>query len=360
MRSLKFFAAVALVSIVNVLALVAIAGYMRASAGGPYADVNGDCNGDGWINLADPVYLLNFLFSSGPPPVAIASGPQLTAEQAEMLSHMSIEYLDDGQGGTAKTIRFTGVNVQIVNGLGATNGNPSNPADTLSVQTNGVGNLILGYNEAVAVDDERTGSHNLIVGYGLRYTSCAGIAAGLHNMTAGPYSSAIAGAGNRVNGVASSTVGGYANEANSGATIIGGGSNSASGGVVVSGNQNNAIGSFSLVCGGVLNIAQGDRSLVLGGQSNDANALLSTVVGGGGNICSGDNSTCMGGNNNSAVGFSSAIFGGSSNVASGNFSVVTGGGSNQADGDYSAASGGFQRSAVGQYDWVAGSLFEDQ
>ena len=37
----------------------------------------------------------------------------LTAEEKEMLSHMSIEYLDDGQGGQNKTIRFSGVDVQI-------------------------------------------------------------------------------------------------------------------------------------------------------------------------------------------------------------------------------------------------------
>jgi len=44
----------------------------------------------------------------------------LTPEQAEILSHMSIEYLDDGQGGMVKTIRLTGANFQVVNGLGAT------------------------------------------------------------------------------------------------------------------------------------------------------------------------------------------------------------------------------------------------
>ncbi len=51
----------------------------------------------------------------------------LTAEQAEILGHQSIVYLDDGQGGTVKTLRISGINVQLVNGLGATNGNPTNP-----------------------------------------------------------------------------------------------------------------------------------------------------------------------------------------------------------------------------------------
>ena len=45
------------------------------------------------------------------------------------------------------TARFDAVNVQVTNGLGATNGNP----DTLPIlpgPVNGVGNLIIGYNES--------------------------------------------------------------------------------------------------------------------------------------------------------------------------------------------------------------------
>ena len=61
--------------------------------------------------------------------------PRLTPEQAEILGHISIVYLDDGQGGQAKTIRLTGVNVQVVNGLDDT------------TATNGLGNLIVGYHE---------------------------------------------------------------------------------------------------------------------------------------------------------------------------------------------------------------------
>src|SRR5262245_20744675 len=89
--------------------------------------------------------------------VARAQQPQqflrLTPEQSEILSHMSIVYLDDGQGGQAKTIRITGVNVQVVNGLGATE------------TTNGVGNLVIGYNEpGNALGDSRVGSHNVCIG----------------------------------------------------------------------------------------------------------------------------------------------------------------------------------------------------
>ena len=85
----------------------------------------------------------------------------------DVLSNMSVVYLDDGQGGTVKTILFSGVNVQIVNGLGATNGRPDNPdsINPLFTQTNGTGNLIVGYNEpGHPAGDNRTGSHNIVAG----------------------------------------------------------------------------------------------------------------------------------------------------------------------------------------------------
>ena len=67
------------------------------------------------------------------------------------LEHMSIVFLDDGFGNMIETVRFTGVNVQIVNGLD----------DTETI--NGAGNLIVGYNEPPN-DADRTGSHNLVGG----------------------------------------------------------------------------------------------------------------------------------------------------------------------------------------------------
>ena len=113
---------------------------------GPTPSGNGDVNGSGDIDIADASYLLNWLFLGGPAPVAIAqNGGSLTPEQEEILSHMSIVELPLGEDviGTAKTIRFTGVNVQIVNGLGATNGNPGDPRDDEQV-VNGLGNLVVG------------------------------------------------------------------------------------------------------------------------------------------------------------------------------------------------------------------------
>lgn len=50
---------------------------------GPMPIGNGDVNGDGSINIGDPVYLLSFLFSGGPPPVAIAGGNPCICEDGE-------------------------------------------------------------------------------------------------------------------------------------------------------------------------------------------------------------------------------------------------------------------------------------
>ncbi len=94
----------------------------------------------------------------------------LNNEKQDILRHMTIVYLPDGLGGPAKTIRFTGVNVQVVNGLKSTNGFPFDPdsVDPLDTVVNGVGNLIVGYNELgnpLGFGDDRTGSHNIVVGH---------------------------------------------------------------------------------------------------------------------------------------------------------------------------------------------------
>lgn len=85
----------------------------------------------------------------------------------ELLGTLSIE--DAG-----RTLRLTGVNLQIVDGTGDTDGPP-----------NGLGNLIVGYNERFVLDQETTGSHNLVVGRGHTYTSTGGIVAGQTNAIRG-------------------------------------------------------------------------------------------------------------------------------------------------------------------------------
>ncbi len=153
----------------------------------------GDINGDGELDVSDAIRILAHLFlgATEPVPICNAQGGELTEEQREILSHMSMVQLsmgEDEQGndlGTAKTIRFTGVNVQIVNGLEATNGFPEDPNSVNPVQTvtNGVGNLIVGYQELRGARDDRTGSHNIVAGAGHNYSSFGGLVVGEENLS---------------------------------------------------------------------------------------------------------------------------------------------------------------------------------
>ena len=146
----------------------------------------------------------------------------------------------------ASTI-FSGTNVYIQNGLGATNGYPQDPSSTFHAVTNGLGNLIIGYNAAGHLDygnglpvvqDIRTGSHDLILGDKGNYSSFGGLIAGKNNMVSAPYASVSAGVNNL------------------------------------------AGGSFSTVSGGSSNIAMGYLSSISGGNSNLAQSPTSSISGG--------------------------------------------------------------------------------
>jgi hypothetical protein len=180
-------------------------------------------------------------------------------------------------------VRVTGANLQVVNGLGFTN------------TVNGVGNLIVGYDEARTVgaavcsdatwdnqidceshggtwaQNHKSGSHTLVVGLQNGYSSWGGV---------------VFGRGNAVNGPSAD------------------------------------------VTGGQFNVASGPYASVNGGEQN--------VAGGG----------------------SSSVTGGLENRAAASLSSVTGGWSNTASAIYSVVSAGYQRTAATRYDWAAGSLLE--
>jgi hypothetical protein len=82
--------------------------------------------------------------------------PGLTQSQQEILSHLSLVFLRDAEGNVTKTLRVSGVNLQVVNGLGSTS------------RKNGLGNLLMGYSE-VAGSGARGGSHNVVLGAGQSY-----------------------------------------------------------------------------------------------------------------------------------------------------------------------------------------------
>lgn len=210
----------------------------------------------------------------------------------------SVSLQDDG-----KTLRFSSVNVQVVSGSGATNGPP-----------NGVGNLIIGYNEhenGVCFDPydrhsyycpmSRGGSHNLIVGQGHNYTSFGGIVAGQSNSISAPFAS---------------------------------------------------------VCGGAFNDAGGLHSSVSGGAHNEARGGASSVTGGFRGRAEADLSWVGGGKDNRARGFAASVSGGEENAADGDSSSVSGGLENRAGGSFSSVSGGIWRVAPAEGNWAAGGLLE--
>src|SRR3989344_4199711 len=154
------------------------------------------------------------------------------------------------------TALFTGVNVQVVNGLNAT------------ASANNVGNLIVGYNEPFGTP-ARSGSHNIVLGHQHEYTSYGGLVAGLRNTISAMYAGVSGGFNNTASGVYASVSGGI---------------------------QNTASGIYARVSGGYNNTAFADYSAVLGGRDNLAgdpakidHALgqQSTVSGGISNTASG-------------------------------------------------------------------------
>jgi hypothetical protein len=232
----------------------------------------------------------------------------------EMLEHFSREGDD---------IFITGANLHVRNDTGTTDGTPD-----------GLGNVIIGYNELRGTDDDRSGSHMLVVGKELNYSSFGGLVVGQHNETSGWFSTVSGGENNTASGSFSTVSGGFANTASGNtATVSGGADNTASGGPVstVSGGQDNvASGLAATVSGGGNNTASGDTASVSGGDSNTASGPSSTISGGQDNVASGTRSSVSGGRGNTAGAPFSSVSGGSTNMASGQFSTVSGGRNNTA------------------------------
>ncbi len=170
----------------------------------------------------------------------------------------------DGQ----PTVRFKGVNVQIVSGSGATDG-----------KLNGRGNLIVGYNENSL--DDRNGSHNLIVGKHHSYSGFGGFVAGWENNISGDYASVLGGFQNWGIGDFSSVSGGSKNIADGFTASVSGGA------------WNHASGGGASVSGGEGNTASGSAAAVSGGTGNNASGSGETVGGGDDLICSSGSNNVM-------------------------------------------------------------------
>ena len=299
--------------------------------------------------LSNPRFAFKFPFGNG-----------LTAKDRAILNLLSIEQIPDGVGGLAQTLRVTGANFQIVSGSGATNGNPLLPSSTLLTSTNGLGNLIVGYNELGNPNgDDRTGSHNIVVGHKNTYTEFGGLIAARQNSITSPFASVSGGRRNLASGLGASVSGGNRNTAGDVNSAIGGGV------------YNLAVGVYSSVSGGVFNSATGFVTAVSGGRYNTASGAYASVSGGSSNLASGGGSsatgfnneaggsysTISGGRNNTAMGFSSSISGGRFNIATGPYSSISGGKTGKSDGYATSISGGQYNTANDNFASISGGVF---
>jgi trimeric autotransporter adhesin len=251
-------------------------------------------------------------------PVLAQTRPSIADLQSQIaaLQQNSVLSLDgvltlDSTNPARRIARFSGVNVQVVNGTGST------------TVANGLGNLIVGYDTVrtsgapvcsigqlidqptclasggVWAVSHKSGSHNLVLGNENNYSQTAGFVGGLRNTINANFANISSGANN----VASST--------------------------------------FANVSAGEQNTASADYASVTGGERHHA---------------SGQHATVSGGYNNQATGPDSSVSGGAANIASEQSSSVSGGELNQAAGTGSSVGGGKSRSAPAADNWVAGGL----
>jgi hypothetical protein len=221
------------------------------------------------------------------------------------------------------TVTLTGVNLQVLNGLGRTE------------SVNGAGNLIIGYDEPNFLTDQsfcsldrndagdliedgtaciaaggefgpihKSGSHNLIVGSQNNYSSAGAIVAGKHSTSNALYASVLGGVRNRAG--------------NSFATVLGG-------------QENAALGNSSSVAGGNFNTTRGQHASVSGGRRNVASGSASSIAGGNQNVASGNTASITGGTENIAEGIFAVAVGGFRNNARANTSTILGGQSRTLD-----------------------------
>ncbi len=168
--------------------------------------------------------------------------------------------------------------------------------------TNGLGNLIVGYNETrdgcnwlepVA----RTGSHNIVVGPGHSNSGEGGL---------------VAGQANTISSLGAGVCGGYGNTADGPWASVSGG------------QYDKASANFSSISGGVSNVASGVK------DANDvALGYGAWIGGGGGNTAQAPHSSIVGGQLNTTNGYGGVISAGWLNSTENNFSWVGGRGEQQ-------------------------------
>ncbi len=233
--------------------------------------------------------------------------------------YLTVDTASDDRG---PLIQFSGVNVQIVNGIGSTG------------SINGLGNLIVGYDApratgvsvcndgqhadqasceaagGVWAQSHKSGSHNIVGGDESSYSSYGGLVAGRYNVINGTFASVSGGAQNNASTIYSSVSGGAGNTASGGGSSVSGG------------QGNKASGYYASIGGGSYNIASGNMASVSGGYFGVASGLNSSTGGGQNNTASGAYANVVSGYNNTAAGGYSSILGGSSQATSTAFQTI--------------------------------------
>jgi hypothetical protein len=102
---------------------------------------------------------------------------------------------------------ITGANLRIINGLGQTDCGPQD--HPIPDCPNGLGNLIVGYNEPrEGEENRRTGSHHVVVGPQHNFSSVGGLVVGRQNEIRGAFASVSGGVRNTAAGEHASVSGG--------------------------------------------------------------------------------------------------------------------------------------------------------
>lgn len=177
---------------------------------------------------------------------------------------------------------FEGVNVHVRSGMGpvtdvieAYSFNDALGTFGTALHTNGLGNLIIGYDELPCaakscppLPARRQGSHNLVLGFGHQFSDLGALLAGVNGVSGAPSANVLGGWNNQALSVMANVVGGELNQAiGRSSTVVGGFGNAAS-------------GSFAAVAGGFGNLATNTGATVSGGHNGQAFGEYSTVSGG--------------------------------------------------------------------------------
>ena len=124
-------------------------------------------------------------------------------------------------------VTITKANLHLVNGLGQTG--CGTEEELIPDCPNGLGNLIVGYNESrvpdVGGEDIRTGSHNVVVGKRHNFSRFGGLVVGDTNTISGDFTVVSGGRFNTASGDFSAVSGGFGNTASGFAAAVSGGQN---------------------------------------------------------------------------------------------------------------------------------------